>query len=105
VSEPFKYVPSAVTLSHILPTLLAARSALTEHLRGLYEEQKELNRPSFGVSDDEADDRRRRELDSKFVKLWGQQDVVNNLLAPYEEEYRQQLEAYNCRKCAEMMRI
>jgi hypothetical protein len=106
MSDQFKYVPSNALLARILPTLLGLRSTLTEQMHRLHKEECSLNCGfSGGITDDHDNEKKLRELDSQIQRLRGKQEVVDDLLRPFEEESRKQREDYNARKCAEMMRI
>lgn len=100
----FVYKPSTALLEKTFADLLALRDILRVERRAIYEESA---RSSFhgGVSDEEEDERKRRELDRKDAEVYAKSELVDLLLRPFEFEARDMREAFEKARCDSMMRV
>lgn len=94
----FVYKPSTALLEKTFADLLALRDYFTAERRAIYEES---SRSSFhgGVSDEEEDERKRKELDRKDAEIYAKFELVYQLLKPFELEARDMREAFEKARC------
>jgi hypothetical protein len=101
----FKYQPLQKLLDSMYPTLRAKLRALDEEHQTVAMEYRNTGGFSGGISDEEADARRCRELENELNNIEGKHAVIRQLLAPFVLERIDQREEFDRRQCDAMMAL
>jgi hypothetical protein len=101
----FKYEPSAGALDETFNALVLLRHSLAKRVLELYEEGRNINGFCGGICDEDEVERQRQDWSSRFDQVNAQKDIVNNLLIPFDREWRQGIEDYERRACDRMMHL
>jgi len=100
---PFQ--PSQKLKDSMYLTLRAELRRLDEQIREVAASAMEIDGFHGGVSNEEEDNHRRREVEHEKDILLGKHAMVQSLLAPFICELREQHEEFDRRQCDAMMAL